>query len=515
MGNLAFINANVIPMVERERYSAVLAVDGKIAALGNDEEITEAAKKAGAEIIDLKGMTVLPGFHDCHVHLTITGFDAAGINMYDAPDIKTVLDRLDEADRTWPEGRWLYGKRIDEGLLAEKRPPTMEELNRFDRPVFISDRGGHYVLVNRKAYDALGVDDDMRGVRKGPDGRPNGRLQDEANKFARENYPHTDQEILDAMLWTAREALTKGITTIHAQEGQSKNDPAVPLIMEHLDEFPVDLEIWWLYMPDDDDPIAKKNGILGGDILFDGSIGSRTAAFFEPYCDGDGGAGYLNYTQERANDFAEAAVVRDLGVSYHAIGEKAIWTILNAYERALELHPEKKETARLRMEHMGWPTEEDMARAAEMGVRISTQPAFTFLRGGPTSIYRSRLGEAREKRGYPLRRMLDYGLIIGGGSDSDMTPMDVMLGIHSAVNQPYPENSVTPYEAVRMYTSDGAKCGWEDDFKGMLKPGYQADMVVLGEDPMNCDPSILKDIPVMMTVRKGEVVWRNGEDAHK
>ncbi|MBQ9827435.1 MAG: amidohydrolase [Lachnospiraceae bacterium] len=508
MGSIAFVNANVIPMAERERYSAVLAVDGRIEALGTDEKIRAAAEKAGAEVIDLNGKTVLPGFHDCHVHLSITGYDAAGINMYDAPDIKTVLDRLQEADETWPEGRWLYGKRIDEGLLAERRPPTMEELDRFSRPVFISDRGGHYVLVNRKAFDALGIDENMRGVRKGADGKPNGRLQDEANRTARTNYPHTKEENLEAMMWTCNEALTKGITTIHAQEGFGPDDPAVPLIIENRDKFPVDLQIWWLCAQDNDDPTCKELGIWGGDILLDGSIGSRTAAFFENYCDGDG-CGYLNFDEDFIYDHVEGAVVRDQAISFHAIGEKGIWFCLNAYERALKLHPEKKETARLRMEHMGWPTEEDMARAAEMGVRISTQPAFTFLRGGPTSIYRSRLGEAREKRGYPLRRMLDYGLIVGGGSDSDMTPMDVMLGIHSAVNQPYPENSVTPYEAVRMYTYDGAKCGWEDDIKGRLLPGLQADMVVLDDDPMTCDPRILKDIKILMTVRKGDIVYRN------
>ncbi|MBQ9827432.1 MAG: amidohydrolase [Lachnospiraceae bacterium] len=506
MGNIAFINANVIPMIERERYSAVLAVDGKIKAIGSDEEITALAKEEGVDVIDLGGKTVLPGFHDCHAHLTITGYDAMGINMYDAPDIAAVIDRLKEADATWPEDRWLFGMRIDEGLLAEKRPPTMQELDIFDRPVFISDRGGHYVIVNRAAFDALGVDENMRGVRKDADGNLTGRLQDEANKYARNNYPHSEQECLDAMLYTCREGIKKGITTIHAQEGGAADDPAVRLLVEHRDEFPVDLSIWWLYMPDYDDPLAKEIGVLGGDILLDGSIGSRTAAFFDNYCDGDGN-GYLNFSDECVNDFVEAGVARDLAMSFHAIGEKGIWQAFNAYERALELHPEKKDTAKLRLEHMGWPTEEDLGRAAKMGVRISTQPAFTYLRGGPTSIYRSRLGEKREKAGYPLRKMLDYGLILGGGSDSDITPMDALLGIHSAVNPPYPENAITPYEAVRIYTSDAAATAWEEDWKGKLAPGYQADMVVLDDDPLTCDTKAIKDIKVLKTIRKGDIVY--------
>ncbi len=508
MGNIALINGNVIPMDGRKRFSAVLAVDGKIAAVGSDAEILEAAKEAGVDAIDLNGATVLPGFHDCHAHLSMTGCNAQGINMYDAKDIPEMIERLKEADATWPKDRWLFGKRLDEALLSEKRPPTMEELDMFDRPVYISDRGGHYVVVNRAAYDALGITDDVVGVRKDENGKPNGRLQDDANKIARAGFPWTEEQILEAMKWTANEALKKGITTIHAQEGATEDDPAVRLLAEHKDEFPVDLLVFWFMMPENDSELAKKIGNLGGDVLLDGSIGSRTAAFFDNYCDGDGN-GYLNYDVDRVNDFVEAGVMQDLGMSFHVIGERAAWTALNAYERALELHPEKKGKAKLRLEHFGWQIESDFARAAAMDVRISTQPAFTYLRGGAGSVYRSRLGEEREKRGYPLRQMLDAGLCVGGGSDSDISPMDALLGIHAAVNPPYPENAVTPYEAVRMYTSEGAKSGWEDDYKGKLIAGMQADMVVLDADPMTVNPQTIKDITVKGTIRKGDLVYNN------
>ena len=509
MGNIAFINANVIPMDARKRYTGVLALDGKIACVGNDDQIREAASKAGVKPIDLNGATVLPGLHDCHAHLSLTGFDAQGINMYDAKDIPEILKRLKEADETWDADRWLFGQRIDEGLLAEKRPPTMEELDVFPRPVFISDRGGHYVLVNRLAFDALGIDEDMEGVRKDAKGKPNGRLQDVANKTARNRFPWTREQTYEAMKWTAEEAIKKGITTIHAQEGFTKDDPAVELLLEHMDDFPVDLVIYWCYMPEPDDPMCKELGILGGDILLDGSIGSRTAAFFEPYCDGEG-CGYLNYSDEEVYRFVESGIVRDLAMSFHVIGEKGVWQALNIYEKVMEAHPEKKESARLRLEHFGWASEEDIQRAARLGVRISTQPPFSYLRGGPESVYRSRLGEDREKAGYPLRRYLDAGLCVGGGSDSDVTPMDSILGIHAAVNPPYPENAVTPYEAVRMYTSEGARCGWEDDYKGKLIPGMQADMVVLDADPLTVNPQTIKDIKVLGTVRKGDLVYNNG-----
>lgn len=509
VADIAFINGNIIPMDGKKRFSGILALDNQVALVGNDREIEEAAKKASIELIDLNGATVLPGFHDCHAHLSLTGFDAQGINMYDAKNIPEVLERLKKADETWPKDRWLFGQRLDEGLLSEKRPPTMQELDVFERPVFISDRGGHYVLVNRAAFDAMEIDENMKGVRKDETGRLNGRLQDDANKVARNRFPWTKEQTLEAMKWCAQEALKKGITTIHAQEGFTRNDPAVSLLVEHQDDFPVDLVIYWCRMPNVEEPLCKEIGILGGDILLDGSIGSRTAAFFEPYCDGEG-CGYLNFTDEQVENFVEDGISHDLAMSFHVIGEKGIWKALNAYEKVMERHPEKRETAKLRLEHFGWPSEKDLERASKLGVRISTQPAFAYLRGGPDSVYRSRLGEEREKAGYPLRAMLDAGLCLGGGSDSDITPLDALLGIHAAVNQPYPENSVTPYEAVRMYTSDGAKCGWEEGYKGKLLPGMQADMVILEEDPLTIDPHKIKDITILGTVRKGELVYNNG-----
>ena len=103
--------------------------------------------------------------------------------------------------------------------------------------------------------------------------------------------------------------------------------------------------------------------------------------------------------------------------------------------------------------------------------------------------------------------MLDAGLCLGGGSDSDITPMDALLGIHAAVNPPYPENAVTPYEAVRMYTSDAAKNAWEDGWKGTLTEGKQADMVVLSADPLTVNPQTIKDIEILGTIRKGKLVY--------
>ena len=134
MNSLAFINANVIPMEGYDRHRAILIQDGRIAALGTDDEIAALAGAAGVTPVDAQGATILPGFYDCHAHTTLTGFGALGIDLYDSGDIATVLEQLREADKTWEPGRWLFGKRLDEFRLREGRPPVMAELDAIPKP---------------------------------------------------------------------------------------------------------------------------------------------------------------------------------------------------------------------------------------------------------------------------------------------------------------------------------------------------------------------------------------------
>ncbi len=507
MSSIAFINANVIPMERGERHSAVLIQDGKITALGADGEIAAAAKAAGIAQKDAKGATILPAFFDCHVHALTTGENALGVDLFDCKSIAGVLGALKEAEQNLPEGQWVFGKRLDESRLAEGRPPVMKELDAIARPVFIADRGKHYVQVNTAAFEALALPANTAGIRLGEDGKPNGRLQDAANRLASEGFfgAWSIEQRQDAVRYTANQAVSKGITTINAMEGLDSGDDDIPIIRSVAPELPVDMKIFWC-TPDAQKAVDMGFDVWGGDILLDGSIGSRTAAFSKKYCDGDT-AGYLNYPDDQVEAWVNEALRRDLALSFHCIGELGVTQALDAMEKALAAHPEKASSHRLRLEHFGFPTQADIDRCAKMGIRVSTQPSFTFLRGGPGTVYRSRLGEKRERGGYPSRRMLDAGIVLGGGSDSDVTPMDALLGIHAAVNQPYPENAVTPYEAVRMYTLDAAKTSFMEDQKGSLAPGKQGDLVILAEDPMAADPRTIKDIKVLATVHKGKVVY--------
>ena len=128
MGDIALIHGNIIPMDGYKRCQAIIALNDKIAAVGSDQEIERLAEKAGVRVLDLKGATVLPGLHDCHAHLSLTGFDAQGINMYDAGDITEVLARLKEADETWEAVSPPAGLRRSSGRRASGPPPRSHRL---------------------------------------------------------------------------------------------------------------------------------------------------------------------------------------------------------------------------------------------------------------------------------------------------------------------------------------------------------------------------------------------------
>ncbi|MCI8327543.1 MAG: amidohydrolase [Lachnospiraceae bacterium] len=505
----AFVNGNVITMDNEDtRAEGVLVKEGRIVAVGTSKEIETSAKKEGIPLEDLQGKTVLPGFHDCHVHVMGTGLAAVGAELYDCGSVKEVLDTLKEEASKRKEG-WICGVRLDESRLAEKRPPLLQELSEAfpDRGVYLVDRGLHYTVVNQKAYEEIGYDGTEKGFGRDDAGKPNGRMHEEANTMARQyfNDSMTKEQRKNAIDSVEKEALKKGITTIHAMEGgEMFSDKDVDGFLETEGKRNVDFVLFWGTLDIDK---VKEKGVprIGTDILSDGSIGSRTAAFDEPYTDKPDTCGELYYTDEILTELIEKALKSHMQCGFHAIGQTAIRRILDCYEKAYEKYPWGD--ARFRIEHFGFCDEGDIERAAKNKVVISTQPSFSYLRGGPGSVYEIRLGEERERKAYPLKKFVEHGIVVAGGSDSNVTPMDTLLGIHSAVNHPYPEHKVNVYQALRMYTIDAAYSAFEEKEKGSIETGKMGDFTILSESPYDVASDRIKDIEVEMTVKEGKIVY--------
>lgn len=508
---LALIGAKIISMDRQGRtYTGMIIEEGRIAVLGEELRIRELAEEGDLPILELAGKTILPGLHDCHVHVMGTGMNLIGLDLYDCRDIADVLELLREANRDGEDG-WIVGNRLDESRLVEKRAPTRFELDRVSeqRGIYLIDRGLHYTQLNSFALNKIGLTGQEPGILRDEKGVATGRLHGKAGSLARAYY-YQDMDDATRRLAiesTVTEALAKGITTIHAMEGGPMFcDADIPVFRSLRNSLPLDIFLYW-----DTEEISRTIDAdlpaVGTDLLLDGSIGSRTAAFFSPYTDDPKTSGILYYDTPWVVNHIRKAIAADIQCGFHAIGERGIATALDCYEAALA--EAGNGSKRFRIEHFGFPREEDIERAAQLGVVISTQPAFTYLRGGPGSVYFERIGAERDRRAYPLRRFLEAGIVLGGGSDSGVTPMDPLLGIHSAVNPPYAENAIDILDAIDMFTYGGAYIAHEEAEKGSLEIGKIADLSILAEDPRHCPKDRIKDIEICMTIKNGQIVYEN------
>jgi predicted amidohydrolase YtcJ len=193
-----------------------------------------------------------------------------------------------------------------------------------------------------------------------------------------------------------------------------------------------------------------------------------------------------------------------LQIAFHAVGDAAVEQALNAFEKALGEHP--REDHRHRIEHCEVIREEQIQRAQELGVALAIQPPFNHF--WPHETYFSSLGEPRAWQVDPVRTLLRPGLLVAGGSDSTVTPMGPLVGVHAAVNHSNAMERVGVHEAFQLYTTHAARIAFQEDDRGSLEVGKLGDLVVLGDDLYAVDPRTIKDIPVEMTVIGGEVVYQ-------
>lgn len=516
--SIALIRGKVVTLDPNEAiYQSILIEDGIISALESSQVVMRLAQEKGIPTVDLNGQTVIPGPIDTHFHLFQTGLDLSSIDFNPCRSIDEMLQLLRENIRVGESQGWILGKGLDEFKIKEKRPPTAQELDVVTKriPVFIEDRGIHYCQLNTLAFHRLGIPSDTPGVRKHADGKTvTGQLMEEIVGEARHRLlkeideEHKRQFILEG----ARYAASCGITAIHAMEGgELFGDGEIPLLLEMQEDLPIRMSLHWNTFNLEAVRQARLR-VLGGDIWLDGALGSHTAALKSPYADDPKSVGRLYHTLQRIEAFVRECIAGGVQVGFHAIGDRAIEQALAAFETVLgEGHaPERG----LRIDHFGLPGPEQVKKAADLGIVISTQPTFPYLRGGPGSVYESRLDQKRECRAYPFRELLDAGLLVAGGSDSDVLPAEIMLGLHGAVNHPHERQRLTVDEAIRLYTVNAARIGFEEDTKGTLAVGKVGDLIVLDRSPCDAETKEIRDISIMMTVVNGVAVY-NGRAERK
>lgn len=508
---MVFHNGSILTMMEEmPRAEWLLVEKGKIAALGSGRGWER--HQDNNRVIDLAGKTLVPGFIDSHVHLMETALNKVGINLTNCDSIGQVLTRIKKNWQQQAWGKMIHCVGLEETKLKEKRMPTRGELDTIitDRLLWVSSIEYHVSVVNTFGLRWLDLPFNLEGIERDERGTPTGILTGRANFYARRKLLAltTDGIRGKGISQVLERAIEKGVTTINAMEGGYLfNDQDALYVIENKQKMPIDIEVFY-QTTEVDKVLALGLDKIGGCIFVDGSFGAHSAALDYPYADRQGTMGTLFFHEEEIHDFVQESVKHHLMVTLHAIGTKAIRLVLEAYREARKMYPDS--CSLFRIEHFELPNQDLIEQAVRLKVILSMQPAYEYFWGGPGKMYEERLGFYRSKRTNPFHTLLNYGCIIAGGSDSDVTPIDPLLGIHTAVNHPTETERISPWEAMKMFTINGAHAINQAHEKGKLAVGCLADLCILQENPLEVAPETIKDIQIAGTIKNGSVLYQNG-----
>lgn len=459
-------------------------------------------------VIDLPGTTIIPGLIDTHVHLTSTGLALANEDVRAASSPRQLLD-LARARSAHGAGPVLL-QGFDETAWDVPAHPTLDALDAVTaRPLVIRRIDGHLALANSAALDAAGLEAE-RGLERGPDGKPTGRVTQEAmQRLGRwSSQALDDRSVQDLQLQAAAVASARGVTTVHEMSMPLEVGLRdLQVLLGHRDRLPLDV-LPIVATTDLAQVIDLGLPAIGGDLPLDGSIGARTAAVSVPYADGRGSGGCY-YDDDELAELLRAAHAAGLQAGVHAIGDRAIAQVLSAWERVYHALDSRERrhfrSRRHRIEHFEMAGSEEVERAAMLGLAVSVQPSFDRRWGQPGGLYEARLGCERAMAMNPFRTMFDRGLEVGAGSDSPVTPLDPMLSITACEMHHAAAQRLSRLEAIRLHTVGGARIGHHEEKKGCLAPGMHADLAAYEDDPMTAES--VEGLRPVLTVSLGRDVF--------
>ena len=539
---LALINARVWTGNPAQPEAEAIAIAGdRIVAVGSSADIR--ARAGSTTPVDLGGRFVVPGFIDTHVHFVDGGFRLASVQLRDASTRDEFVARIKAFAATVPPGTWITGGDWDHTLWGGELPRRdWIDAATPDHPVWVNRLDGHMALANTAALRAARVADAVADVAGGEivrdrAGKPTGLLKDNAMSLVEATVPPPSDAMNDRALDAAmRHVAAQGVTAVHHMG-----------TWDHLAVFErawragrlttrlyaaVPLGSWERLR----DTVAAKRfgsggrgdawlrvGLLKGFV--DGSLGSHTAAFEEPFTDA---AASANAAAGQASDrglfvtpaddlykWISGADRAGLHVAVHAIGDRANATLLDIFERVARENGARDR--RFRIEHAQHLRIADLPRFGSLGVIPSMQPYHAIDDGRWAERV---IGPERIKTTYAFRSLLDTGAKLAFGSDWFVAPPTPLEGIYAAVTRRtlddkhpggwVPAQRITVEEALRAYTAGGAYAAFAENEAGTIAPGKLADVTVIDRDLRAIDPAEIRGAKIVQTIVGGKIVYRAG-----
>lgn len=528
IAEIVFTNGNVRTIDKgNPRAEAVAILQSKILAVGTNSGLRQYIGKS-TRVIDLKGKLLLPGFIDNHTHFSSGGFQLQNVDLRNARSEQEFALMIRERAEKFPT-RWISGGDWDHDNWPGGNLPTKESIDKYspNTPVFVNRYDGHMALANTVAMKLAGVTKETADppggtiVRDQRTGEPTGILKDEAMRYVYKIMPDpSSDELLDAIRLALAEARKLGVTSI--QDISSFSDLRAYQTLEAKGELTARL---YCRLPISQWEQLAKAGtrvpfgnewVRTGSLkaFADGSLGSSTALFFEPFTSDPTTKGLASdiLIDGRLERWSLDADKAHLQLSIHAIGDSANSRILDLFERAVKENP--LWDRRFRIEHAQHIHPKDFKRFAELGVIASVQPYHAIDDGRWAE---KRIGHERCKTTYPFRTFLDNKVRLCFGSDWTVAPLNPLLGIYAAVTRRtldganpggwFPEQKISVVEAIEAYTINNAYAAFEENEKGSITVGKLADLVVLSEDIISIDPTTIENVRVDLTVVGGKIVY--------
>ena len=541
--SIVLLNANIHTLDPAlPRAQALIAKNGVLRAVGSNRDIRDLADREmpGVKIMDLNGRTVLPGFIDAHTHLLAGGFALQTVDLRGCAGPDEFVRRIADRALTTQPGGWVKGGGWDQETWPAAPLPHKDWIDAITGsiPVFVTRSDLHIGLANSAALQAAGITagtpDPAGGeIYRDPDtGEPTGILKDAAIRLLDAAMPKpTPTEQAGALRLALRLAASRGVTSV--QDITDWGNPAWSewnMFQEFRRQGKLTCRIYarlplidWDRRRDDlprfrtgpaADPWLRFGGLKG---FTDGSLGGRTAYFFDPYDDAPDYRGLLQ--EEMLPEGAMERRIREadlagIPVSVHAIGDRANSILLDIFAGVARANGPRDR--RSRIEHAQHLREEDIQRMAELGIIASVQPAHIIDDGGWAE---RRIGPERCRLTYAFRSLAAAGVRLAGGSDWPVAPLDPLLGIQAAVTRCtsdglfpdgwHPEQRMTVDQAIHAFTLGAAYAEFAEAEKGSLTPGKFADCVVLSADPYAVSAATVREIRVLSTIAGGNVVYKD------
>lgn len=548
--DLIVINGRVRTMDDDNPAAEAIAVkDGAIVAIGSRAAIEE-LKGPATKTIDAKGGSVIPGFIEAHMHLFSGGAELAHLQLGGIHGFEALQQAIRDYASTRPEAKMLVGQGVDYTVLGEERV-TRHHLDAIlpDRPFCMAAPDHHTMWANTKALEMAGI---LQGRTLGPgneivmgeDGLAAGELREgeafgpvldlagesrvrlglstggEPDPMPSAAERAADRDIMRrGLAWCARHGITsiqnmdgnlyqlELLSEIEAEEGL----PCRVKIPFHYKNFmTLDMLEKASVMAERYDSEWLSSGMVK--VFYDGVLDSWTAVMVEPYADRPDWVGEPLFTPQQFIDLATAIDKRGLQIAVHSIGDGAVRSVLDGYEAAQKANG--KRDSRHRVEHIEVTTAADVPRFAELGVIASMQPshppgAMDF----PLEPTVSRIGRDRWPLSYAWRTLKEAGAHVVFASDWPVAAIDPILSMQAALlRKPWadgdPDQRFSLQEAVAAYTVEGAYAEFAEQRKGVLKPGYMADLVVLSADIETTGPAELHKVRPVTTVCGGKVTYQ-------